>query len=368
MQAPRALLIEMLRNPGVLGRVNTTQWEQLIACNRRHGLAGRWYDVVAKADAIAVSSEVMDQLRAEHTVAAQRLVTTRWEVRCVAAALHDLPLTPVLLKGAAYMLAGLPCGWARMVADVDILVPRTQLLAVEAALQRRGWRTQAEDAYDDAYFRRWMHEIPPMQHHTRGTVVDVHHNILPLTSRLCPDPESLLKRAVPLAGSDLCTLHPVDMLLHAIVHGFQDGEFLNGLRDVLDVLDVHELAEHFGSESFWEAFVQRTLALGFERPVWYALTTAKRVFQCAVPDRVIRALAHARPGFAAAAVFRCALERVLVPSMPPTRPERIAARIMQVRSHWNKMPVTILARHLGYKIWLRMRRRLTSRSGVAPAQ
>ena len=43
------------------------------------------------------------------------------------------------------------------------------------------------DPYDDAYYRRWMHELPPLIHRERDRMIDVHHTILPLTARITPD-------------------------------------------------------------------------------------------------------------------------------------------------------------------------------------
>ncbi len=44
------------------------------------------------------------------------------------------------------------------------------------------------DPYDDLYYRRWMHELPPLVHSERGQLVDVHHTILPLTAGRSPMP------------------------------------------------------------------------------------------------------------------------------------------------------------------------------------
>jgi hypothetical protein len=41
------------------------------------------------------------------------------------------------------------------------LVPRERLDDVQEALLAAGWEWVKEDAYDDLYYRRWMHELPP---------------------------------------------------------------------------------------------------------------------------------------------------------------------------------------------------------------
>ena len=80
---------------------------------------------------------------------------------------------------------------------------------VEAALIDAGWeRVKEADGYDDVYYRRWMHELPPLIHRTRDRMIDVHHTILPLTARPTPDAAALIADSVdagerpahPLAG------------------------------------------------------------------------------------------------------------------------------------------------------------------------
>ena len=51
----------------------------------------------------------------------------------------------------------------------------------EQLLLHAGWSHMKADEYDQHYYREWMHELPPLQHKERGTVVDLHHGILPVT-------------------------------------------------------------------------------------------------------------------------------------------------------------------------------------------
>jgi hypothetical protein len=160
----------------------------------------------------------------------------RWEVKCIQRALADVGVPVILLKGAAYVMAGLPPAPGRFFSDIDILVPKATLPAVEAALMLHGWATTHHNAYDQRYYRTWMHELPPMRHATRLSVIDVHHAILPETARLRPDPEKLRDAARPLDPNEsVMVLAPTDMVLHSALHLFHDGEFDSGLRDLVDL-------------------------------------------------------------------------------------------------------------------------------------
>ena len=88
----------------------------------------------------------------------------------------------------AFHAAGLDACLGRSVGDLDILVPRDAIERVEAALVMAGWeRLKEEGGYDDLYYRRWMHELPPLIHRERDRMIDVHHTILPPTARPKPD-------------------------------------------------------------------------------------------------------------------------------------------------------------------------------------
>ena len=108
----------------------------------------------------------------------------------------------VFLKGTAYHVAADQAGKGRVFSDVDILVPEDKLLEVERALISAGWMTNTLNSYDQKYYRQWMHEIPPLRHLKRQTSIDVHHNILPKTTRFCPDANKLLVNIVKISEKE----------------------------------------------------------------------------------------------------------------------------------------------------------------------
>ena len=119
----------------------------------------------------------------------------RWEIDRLSRAFLETGQAWILLKGAGYIAAGLPPGSGRRMDDIDLLVPRADLRQVETILGEHGWAVPEIDAYDDRYYREWMHELPPMIHRDRRSIVDVHHAILPRTSRLKPSSERLIERS-----------------------------------------------------------------------------------------------------------------------------------------------------------------------------
>jgi len=298
--------------------------------------------------------EVQPHLLTGRIIAAQHARLTRWEVTRLEQCLKDAAIPVVLLKGAAYLVAGLPPARGRLCSDVDILVPRAQLGAVESVLRSRGYQDLKLDPYDQRYFRTWMHELPPLCHRDRTTSIDVHHNILPLTGRLHPDPEALFAAARPVAGSIFRLLGPQDMVLHSAAHFFQDGDLAGGLRDLIDMDD---LLRHFGrEEDFWRSLVPRARAMDLARPLYYALRYTRRILGTPVPEPVMNAADEMSPARPVLFLMDFCAGRALATPHPENMPSRLSALAgwcLYVRSHWLRMPPLLLAQHLTKKAFRR---------------
>ena len=226
MTAPRELLTRALRTSESVARFSMGDWDMLVRQARRAGLLARLHAVLLQN---GLFDRVPDAARwhfvAATTLATRQQIAVRWEIEKIRDALAELPFPLIVLKGAAYVVAGLPAATGRLFNDIDILVPRNELPAVEAALMLAGWHPTPLSAYDERYYRRWMHEIPPMQHVRRATVIDVHHAILPDTARYHPDSAKLRSRAVAVEDlPGVYVLAAEDRILHSATHLFHDGE------------------------------------------------------------------------------------------------------------------------------------------------
>jgi hypothetical protein len=338
-------------------------WEELLGQARRTRLLARlalhverqgWQAAVPPGPRLYLEGALLAAERQRRQV--------RWEADRIRAALAGLPGPVVLLKGAAYAAAGLPPAQGRVFSDVDVMVPREQLGLAETSLVGGGWVHQALDAYDERYYRRWMHELPPLKHVWRHTWLDLHHTITPPTSRFRVDGRQLLARVRPLQpGAALAVLAPEDMVLHSAVHLMQEGEFHTGLRDLLDLDD---LLRHFGAEPpFWSALLDRAQELRLEAPLFHVLIQVRRLFGTEPP---LPLRAHAQ------ALGRGPATRVLMPALlavalrPPhpscdTRASGPARMALYLRSHWLRMPWWQIGAHLARKAWMRTRARLQHR-------
>ena len=346
----RDLLIRTLRAPDSVSRLSMAGWDLLIRQARAAGLLAR---LSQQLTALGLDAHVPAPARwhfeAADTLADKQRSAVRWELHNIRDALAGLPVPAVLLKGAAYVAADSPAASGRLFSDIDLLVPRAHLDTAESALMLAGWHPAPLSDYDRRYYRRWMHEIPPMQHATRETVIDLHHAILPDTARYHPDSARLCARATVLADwPGLAVLAPEDRILHSATHLFHDGDLPHGLRDLTD-LDL--LLRAADAPDFWPRLADRARELELERSLYYALRYTQHFLDTPVPAPFVAALEAAAPGRFVRVSMDAVFRRALRPDHAScddgfTPAARFAA---YVRAHWLRMPAHLLIPHLLHK-------------------
>lgn len=333
MSGAARLLCRLLRVPETALALDAAQWTEVIAVARAELLIG---SLACRLRGLPLPERVEAIFAAAIHSAEEGRRQALWEAEMARRALAPLECPIILLKGTAFVATGLDAGQGRHIGDLDILVPRGRLDAVEAALLAAGWEWVKPDPYDDSYYRRWMHELPPLIHRERDRMIDVHHTILPPTARPTPDAAKLIAGAEPL-GNGLSVLSREDMMIHAAVHLFADGDLSGGLRNLWDIdrlvrefsdgnADYPAMLHARAREHQAELAVARSLRLArmlFGTPV--SGVKAERAFDAAACRRLL-----ARDGWGRG-----------------TRP--VTRFAFYVRSHWLRMPPALLARHLWIK-------------------
>jgi hypothetical protein len=351
------LLLRCLLDPRAVQGLVPADWDLLIRQGRRANLLSRLAHLL-RDELSALPEAPRRHLEGTLLVARRQVQTTQWEVACIREALAPLGIEPVLLKGAAYLMAGLSASEGRLFGDVDILVPRARIDAVEQALQANGWVYSDElSAYDQRYYREWMHELPPLGHAQRGTSLDVHHTILPPTARIKVDTAALFRGRVPVDGQPgVQVLSPTHMLLHSAAHLFHEGELDKGLRDLFD-LDAL-LRDFAGRPGFAAALLPDAQALGLTRPLYYALRYCRRWLGTPLPPDLLAAVDKAgAPHRLVLRIMDACYDRALMPMHAScARPGTTLARLaLYIRAHWLRMPPRLLIAHLTRKAWMQLR-------------
>jgi Uncharacterised nucleotidyltransferase len=364
------LLVRALRDPASLGP--DTDWSGLISAARAEQLSGSLAQRMAGRAVPPRIAAIFESARRE---AAYGRTQALWEAEMARRALAPLGVPVVLLKGTAFHAANLDACAGRSVGDLDILVPRAEIERVEQALLDAGWeRLKPADGYDDQYYRRWMHELPPLIHRTRDRMADVHHTILPLTARPTPDAASMIADSQVLPGTGSGTAHSAvegplprsgepprplhharagedfqlrmlsrtDIVVHAAAHLIADGDLAGGLRNLWD---IDRLLRQFAAEDggYWDRLDERARHHQLHGPVRRAARLAHQLYGTPIPE----GWRGWRP---ADALFRARLVARNAWGQERRKALRFA---FYIRSHWLRMPPLMLARHL----WTKARRK-----------
>ncbi|HYP67192.1 MAG TPA: nucleotidyltransferase family protein [Thiobacillaceae bacterium] len=345
-------LIEVLTAPEKMADLPMATWDLLLRQARQAGLLSR-LAVLAEAYGLTPSlpTAIRRHFSGAATAAARQRQAVAWEARKLDQALSREGIPAVLLKGAAYVMADLPPAQGRLFADIDILVPKAAVDRTESTLMLHGWVSSHHSAYDQRYYRRWMHELPPMTHIRRKSQLDVHHNLLPETARLRTHPDLVIAASQPIAGFQSLRVPGLeDLVLHSATHLFHEGEWGHALRDLVD-LDA--LLRHGMSQSdWWDGLLRRGIELGLAGPLGLALRYSAKLLHTPVPGELFAAIAP--PGWTGIKLIQDALFLRGFASAHHSchRPgNSLATFALYVRSHALRMPLYLLLPHLLNKAW-----------------
>ncbi|MDB4470839.1 nucleotidyltransferase family protein [Deltaproteobacteria bacterium] len=349
------LMLQIYRDPEGMQNLSLSDWDLLIrqarGCNMLARLAWLAEQKELKS---SIPAQVVKHLESALQLSEGHERSVKWEINRVCHALKSCDTPVILLKGAAYLIRGFDVGKGRIFNDIDLLVRKEKLRKVESSLLLNGWTTTHHDPYDQMYFREWMHELPPLKHIHRQSVLDVHHTILPVTAYLKPDIKNIFDCIEPVAGlSQVYTLSSVDMVLHSATHLFHEGEFQTGFRGLCD---LDGLLRHLSakSDNFWSELLVRANQLDLQKPLYYALSYSREILNTPVPEDIQRKIAEAAP----AGFFKAVMRRLYLYALMPyhhtcDRSFSAAARWMLfVRSHYIKMPLRLLIPHLFRKAFI----------------
>lgn len=341
------LLLAALDDPRTCVDLDSHQWHLLMSAARQARLQGTLAAVLRRDGLLEqIAPAIRNHLEGALALAAFKHRMVSYEVETAGRALRQAGVTPILLKGAAYIAQGFDFAEGRMPEDADLMVDRACLPRAEAALVEAGWRFEKTDAYDQHFYRAWSHELPPMRFPGHAAELDLHHTILPPLGRFKPDATALVADATPAGDGTVKVLCGPDQVLHASAHLFHDSDCTNRLRDVYDIVGLVR-AHAARDPAFWTRLLERARRHQLETPLFMALRFAREWFGLQLPASVTTVLHSNAPGVYERWVIGL-IARVLVPVDPDGESpfgSRIASRFLDLRAVWRRMPPHLVIYH-----------------------
>jgi Uncharacterised nucleotidyltransferase len=348
------LLLNAFKAPDAVLHWSAAEWTAAFSMARRELVLGHLAAELEAAElTLKLPERAQTQLQDGLRFAAHSHLQARHDALYFAQILKPLECPIVVLKGSAYVLADQPASAGRQAGDLDVLVPRSWLAAVEKCLAEHGWNVAHKSDYDDQYYRNYMHELPPIVHNDKSCVLDLHHSILPMTSRLAPNPTELLAAAQDVEntefGTGLKILSREDQILHSATHLFYDGDLTGGLRNLHDVHRLIRVCAH--NPIFWSTLIARAKLHQLNLPLFYALRYAHMYLNTPVPADIMQQLKRMMP-FSSIIWLMDFLVHIRLAKATVGQHSlqvRTTTFLLYLRSHWLRMPAIMLAKHLWTK-------------------
>jgi hypothetical protein len=343
-------LAQILVEPDKAIKLSLDNWAKLILILRESKLlASLYHSSMAQGCFADYPNYAQKHLYASSIHAQRQRAQVLFESEKLSHLLKTISVEPIFLKGANYILRDSNNSHGRIVSDIDILVKKDELYRVEEKLKSELWQSEKLSDYDDKYYRKWAHEIPPLFHLLRHTVLDVHHNLyLPISGR-SPKVELFLTNKT-VCENGCYVLGPAESVLHSIIHLFMNEDFTNAFRDLFD---LHLLINEYENKEFWQQLLSLAHDTKFEKELYYCLALLIKIYS--VEKQPIFEALESKYDSKANSFF---IQHILFNAITPKHTlldgfcTKLARALVFFKGHWLKMPFHILITHLAIKSYL----------------
>lgn len=265
----------------------TVDWEMVVALANEHLLVPVLWSALKNKELDGYLPEDLREYFFEfYKLNLERNTKITKQIEEAAEQLNRIGIEPVLLKGAAHLVGrGFHDIGARIMTDIDILVPEQDIERSATALKNIGYMEDEEFLHKRPEHHHWA----PLFRNGDYAGIELHRRLLFKESEDALDRESIWNNleAVRYAGLDLRMLNSGFRMLHNLVHseitdrGYYRGELpLRSLHETLVLVIAGDCAVDWGD-------VRASLHSRRSRKIFDAyLYLLHRVFRVDIPNRI----------------------------------------------------------------------------------
>jgi hypothetical protein len=259
------------------------------------GLAPLTLYVLRTVGLAEAAKTISDALRRSYYTATANHALLSETLRELTADLRPLAIQPIVLKGMALCSTLYPVPATRPCSDLDLLVGRSQITAVEKALMRQGFHDAVGLGTDErlAYTSHLM--LQRSLGDGQALNVEVHWHLLNdpgYVGNVDIDEMRARAQSAELDGSLALVLEPVDQMLHACAHLLLHHAQRPRL---IWLLDLRMLVLRYSQSWNWTDVVSRAQGMHLAAALRYWLMQAEYWFGVFLPENARAALDRARP-------------------------------------------------------------------------
>lgn len=348
------LLVDLISEKIPVSSLSYNDWCDVIALSRQLGFLPFLYEKARNEDALDLLPEsVFSQLKSASLEVVRQRESINWHLQQLCAN-NPQPIKSVLLKGAAYIVANKPNANYRLLSDIDLLVLKSAISDAELWLFLNGFTISVSDEYDDFYYRQWMHELPPFVNSVSGITLDLHHNILPLTSKRYINSELFFEKSKKV-DTNLFLPCDEDLIIHSSVHLIQDSVFNRTLRDLSDQFWL--LKDYSETNSSTNPLIERSKELKLSSDFAKTLTLMSSTFnRCLLEEEELFIQMELGKSLFWPLEKYCYVTMLFQPVTSEWKFKHyFASSILYLKSHLIKMPFGMLVKHLVVKSFKRIK-------------
>jgi len=273
-----------------LRQLSPADWQQLARLSHQQHVSPLLYHRLKEHQLTSfVDPAVCQQLQQQHLQNCVRNMRIQHELQKVGGALHQQQIPFIVLKGAYLASAVYPNAALRFMADLDLLVHRTDLPAVIALLQEAGYEPAIPIVLE--VHSQTNHHLPPFHHPECAATIEVHWTIASLHRAYTVDIDQLWAQAeeVSLGNLPVHALAPEDLLLHICIHATYHHLFA---QDIRALCDIDAILRRYPTLD-WHQLITRAQERNWAKGVHVALYLAKHLMDTAIPEETLAALGPA---------------------------------------------------------------------------
>jgi hypothetical protein len=242
------------KQPGAAGaRLEMVSWLPVLQVANEHLLGPTLYTALESSNRLAaLPADVRDYLALLAAMNGERNAALREQAVEAIGALNAVGIRPMLLKGALALFADVyPDSRARMLNDIDIMVPEAEALRAVDALAALGY--ELGTGYEPG-----QHAVGEFMRDGDPGAIDLHVALIDARYLLPADGVWSRAQALTRDGVEFAVPAATDMVLHNLLHTqiHHGANFYRGVVELRQLYEFATLAHRHAATIDWDALAQ----------------------------------------------------------------------------------------------------------------
>lgn len=267
-------------------------WDHVVEDAFRHGTASLLFWNLSRLDTDGIPKATLNQLGNAYNAIARWNLSLSGELLKLLNIFRERGIRALPLKGPALAAAAYGNVSLRIFGDLDILMPREDILKAKDLLQQHGYQPQLHlTASQEIEYLRSHHDYKFVRT-ADGIVVELQWGITQWSFTFPFDFDEIWegREVGSLAGASVFNLSPETLLLVLCVHGTK-----HRWEQLKWVCDVAELVDAYRDKVDWPRLLGQARAQGGERMLLLGLFLAHDLLGAHLPNEVVERIQKDSP-------------------------------------------------------------------------